>query len=166
MTARDVILHQLAACRDKSDWFASAGAALKGLDAREAARKDDRDEHSVWEIVNHVIFWNQRFLDRFQGRAVPKLENVEIAFEGERTSGSDAEWKAVAAKLDRVMAEWMDAVRSADEARLEEPLKPGDQSTWYDVLRNMTIHTAHHLGQIVTIRKAHGSWDSAKDWSA
>ena len=166
MTAKQILLDQLAACRDKSDWFVSAAAALKGLTASQAARRDDTDEHSVWQIVNHILFWNQRFLDRFQGRPVAKLEDVELAFEGERTSGSEAQWQTVVANLDGVMAGWIEAVRGSDEARLESRLKPDDPGTWYGVLTHMTIHTAHHLGQIVTLRKSHGAWDAAKGWSA
>ena len=162
MTAKELILDQLAACNDRNGWFVSAASALKGLSAEGAARGGGGSQHSVWQIVNHIIFWNERYLLRFRDRQVGKVESSEATFEGERTSGSDAEWQAVVSKLGLVMTEWIAAVRDADDARLAEPTHPGKPETWIQALANTAIHTAYHVGQIVTLRKEHGDWDPSQ----
>ena len=48
-----------------------------------------------------------------------------------------------------------------EEARLDSPVRPEGGETWWQVLLNMTIHTAYHVGQIVTLRKEQGDWDRA-----
>jgi len=60
------------------------------------------------------------------------------------------------------MTEWIDAVENADQARLEAPVREGADESWLKALAHTAIHTAYHIGQIVTIRKANGDWDPAQ----
>ena len=162
MTAKQIVLEQLRACSNTNAWFVSAAGALRGLDAARASRKGGEDGHSVWNVVNHIVYWNDRYLARFTGKTLDKAVSSEATFQGPRSSGTDAQWQATVAELDRVMAGWIGALETADDARLDGKVRAEGDETWVQALTNMTIHTAYHVGQIVTLRKEHGDWDPAQ----
>lgn len=60
MTAKEIILEQLAATHNQKNWFVPFKNAVAGLNAGQAAWKDSSGNHSVWGLVNHLIFWNGR----------------------------------------------------------------------------------------------------------
>ncbi|HEY9593445.1 MAG TPA: DinB family protein, partial [Spirochaetia bacterium] len=57
------------------------------------------------------------------------------------------------------MAELARAVREASEERLSGPVGPGGAESFAEQLAHLTLHAAHHIGQIVTLRKLQGTWD-------
>jgi uncharacterized damage-inducible protein DinB len=156
MTPRQVLLGQLVACHDHSAWFVCMQGALAGLAAEQAARQADAGGHSVWQILNHVTFWNDRYLRRFRDLPLSEVAENASTF---APPGTPAEWKSACAGFDNVMNEWKKALAEAAEAKLEGPVRTDAPETWYTAIANMTIHTAHHIGQIVTLRKMQGSWD-------
>jgi hypothetical protein len=62
-------------------------------------------------------------------------------------------------KLNLVLSSLHQAVKEADEIKLNSPAFEGSEYTWYASLTQTTIHNAYHIGQIVTIRKQHGHWN-------
>ncbi len=81
MTSKEMLLAQIAACRDTNGWFVSMASALAGLDAAGAARSAGTSSHSVWEILYHVIFWNERWLKRLEGKPLePGPSNNDESF--------------------------------------------------------------------------------------
>ncbi len=159
MTARELLLVQLAACHGSSGWFVSMQAALAGLSASQAAWRPEGPGHSIWEILSHVVFWNERYLTRFRGGAVENVDDNDATFEVEGAPGDEPTWRAACAGFDRVMNGWKEALRTADDAKLESPAVGWSPETWGSKLSHMTIHTANHIGQIVTLRRLQGSWD-------
>jgi uncharacterized damage-inducible protein DinB len=161
VTQKEILLEQLSACQEKNGWFVSMSTALRGLTAAQACVSPGGDAHSVWQILNHVIFWNERYLMRFRDEKLPRAENNELTFMGEGT-GDEAEWKLAVERFDSVMKDWQKAIRDADEAKLAGPVKSDSDTSWHSAIASMAIHTAHHIGQIVTLRKVLGTWDSAQ----
>jgi hypothetical protein len=48
----------------------------------------------------------------------------------------------------------------AEESKLlSEPVE-GAGGEWFEVLSQIALHNAYHIGQIVHLRKQHGIWDS------
>ncbi|WP_245976712.1 hypothetical protein [Oceanobacillus arenosus] len=43
----------------KNEWFASMDQVLHGVIAAEAAWTSSGNSNSIWQIVNHLIFWNE-----------------------------------------------------------------------------------------------------------
>jgi uncharacterized damage-inducible protein DinB len=159
MTAKQIILDQFVSCHNEKNWFVPLKDALAGLTSEDAAWHKNSENHSIWQIVNHLIFWNERWLKRFKGGTTEKMDGENSGTFSENSGDKDG-WKKSAEKLDEVFAEWETEIQKKDEAFLQSDifLDPGD--SWYAVFAVTTIHNAYHIGQIVTIRKQQGSWNS------
>jgi uncharacterized damage-inducible protein DinB len=158
MTQREILLEQMAACHNQKAWFVPLSDALAGLSHQQASWKDGSENHSIWQIVNHLFFWNQRWLLRFTGVTPPKMEGSISETFGPVT-GTDEEWDAVVTQLDKLLGTWENEVRMADESKLSIDAANKEGDSWYAILTHVTIHNAYHIGQIVTARKRQGSWD-------
>ncbi|MEO8514757.1 MAG: DinB family protein [Ignavibacteria bacterium] len=158
MTAKEILLEQLSATHNQKNWFVPFSDSVAGLQAGDAAWKDSSGNHSVWGIVNHLIFWNGRWLTRLNGEVPAK---IEIENSGTFTDGKADEeaWKASVSKLDEIMTEIELRLKDITDETLDKEAFPGYGGSWYEMFTQMTIHNAYHIGQIVHLRKQHGLWD-------
>jgi len=131
---------------------------LDGLAAAEAARRVPGTQHSIVEILAHLVFWQGWFLERVTGRPVPM---VSTAAEG-WPKAAEAEWDRLRTDflngLDRAVAlgETQEALSARVEPAIEFP--PLAEYTVREAITHVAIHNAHHLGQIVTLRQLIGAW--------
>jgi uncharacterized damage-inducible protein DinB len=148
MNTKEIILKQLSACHDQNTWFVSLHRAIDGLTIEQAVWKSNEFTNSVWDIINHLIFYNQRYLNRFEGISNTKdVDSNEFTFR----NTDELSWQSTVERIDTVMTEWRSSVKECDEKKID---------TWSSELIHLTIHNAYHIGQIVHIRKLQGSWDS------
>ncbi|MDO7905305.1 DinB family protein [Paenibacillus sp. JX-17] len=149
MTGKEILLNQFKACRNDNGWFTSMASAAADLSEEQVHAKSDRDGmNSIIEIVRHLDFYNERYLNRFRGEEVAPVEGSN----DDTFTRGDAVWSRTLARYDQTLADWMDAVEQADPSTLER---------WAPDLTHLTIHNAYHIGQIVVIRKEQGSWNKA-----
>ena len=149
-TLKSVLLEQLRSTHNHEEWFVPVNIAIEGLTAEQASWKDETENHSIAQLVNHLIFWNQQYLAKFKG-------DKPTAFNGdnkETFAGLDkASWEASVKQLDEVLTAWEKAIEEADDAKLAK---------WSSTIARISTHNAYHTGQIIYIRKMKGNWDSAK----
>ena len=60
--------------------------ALDGVTAEQAAWKPAGADNSIWENVNHIIFWTERWLQRYRGEL---NEPQDVENKGTFKSGAD-----------------------------------------------------------------------------
>ena len=124
--------------------------AIEGLTAEQAMWKDKTDNHSIAQLVNHLIFWDRQYLQKFNGEK-------PAAFDGdnkETFSGVDKNgWEASVKQIDELLTAWEKAIEAADDAKLAK---------WASNIARISTHNAYHTGQIIYIRKMNGNWDAAK----
>ena len=162
MMIKEILLEQFKTCYDENGWFVALKNALNNLSVQDAAWKADGADNSIWGILAHLNFYNERYLKRFRGEQVEKLdlENSETFSGAENASEED--WQAEIERFDRIMSGWREAIEQADEARLAEQVSKKHDNLWANVIADINAHNAHHGGQIVILRKLQGSWDAAK----
>lgn len=162
MTTKEFLLDQFTYTYDTDGWFVALGNTFKDLLAEDAAWKPDGVDNSIWGIVRHLNFYNERFLRKFKGEQVEELEieNSET-FAGAENASEEA-WQAEIERFDMVMSGWRTAFELADEEKFREIYYEESQTTWAQVVGLMNAHHAHHGGQIVILRKLQGSWDKSK----
>jgi hypothetical protein len=149
-TLKSILLDQLRTTHNEKDWFVPANAAVEGLTAEQAAWKAGCEEHSVGQLTNHLVFWNQRTQAKFKGDSPDKFSgNNDETF----NNLDSKKWAATVQQLDQVMTEWEKAVEGADDKKLE---------SWTATIARIGTHNAYHIGQIIFIRKLQGSWDPEK----
>jgi hypothetical protein len=149
-TLKSVLLQQLKETHNQEEWFVPVKIAIEGLTPEQAAWKDPNENHSVAQLVNHLIFWNQQQLAKFNGE-----KPAEFSGDNKETfAGLDkASWDASVKQIDDVLTAWEKAIEGADEAKLAK---------WYSTIAKISTHNAYHTGQIIYIRKMKGNWDPAK----
>ena len=171
MTPKEILIEQLNVTYDENGWFVALKNALRNLTAEQAAWKPEALDNSIWGTLAHLNFYNERYLRRFKGEAVPAstLDNSETFSTSKNREtfaasdeASETQWQAEAEKLDSIMSEWRSAIESADEDKLAQAVSAENQSPWWEVISNINLHNAHHGGQMVVIRKLQGSWDASK----
>ena len=149
-TLREVLLEQLHTTHDQENEFVPISVAVADLTPEQASWTDGHGDHSIGQIVNHLAYWNTRWLERFKGEQ-------SSAYNGNNDETFDAfngkAWRAIVSQLDTAMKGWEKAVESADESKLK---------TSASQVANVSTHNAYHLGQILYIRKMQGVWNPAK----
>lgn len=162
MTQKEIILEQMASCHKQTGWFITAETAVDDITQEQAWQKDESG-NSIMQIVIHLIFWNERYLSRFNNIVMPKFEgNNRETFEPESLGVNELDWESAKSRLDKVLSGFYSAVKDADEDKLNSPAIKDQPDSWYSYLGQITLHNAYHIGQIVTIRKHHGNWDREK----
>jgi uncharacterized damage-inducible protein DinB len=158
---KEILLEQFKTCYDENGWFVALKNALNNLSAEDAAWKADGADNSIWGILAHLNFYNERYLKRFRGEEVEKIkmENSET-FSGAENADEKA-WSSEIERFDQIMSGWREAIKQADEARFNEQVSKENDSLWWAIISDINTHNAHHGGQIVLIRKLQGSWDAA-----
>jgi uncharacterized damage-inducible protein DinB len=149
-TLKSILLEQLKTTHNQKEWFVPANTAVEGLTPEQASWRDGKGDHSIGQLANHLVFWNQEELTKFKGEPPIKFDGNN----DETFNNFDAtKWKATVQQLDQVLTDWEKAVEAADDKKLE---------SWYSIIAHIGTHNAYHIGQIIYIRKLQGSWDPEK----
>ena len=150
MTLKAVLLEQLHTTHDSKDWFVDGNTAMAGLTAEQASWKDGKGNHSVGQLVYHLVFWNKQELAKFNGVSPDKFSgNNEETFDKFDAN----QWNDLVKQYDQVMAALEKAVEAADDQKI---------ALWGSTIAHVGTHNAYHIGEIVMVRKEQGSWDPNK----
>ncbi len=149
-TLKSILLEQLKTTHNAEDWFVPVNIAIEGLTPEQAAWKDSSSNHSIAQLVNHLIFWDLQQLAKFKGEKGPDFNGDNK----ETFSGLDKNaWDASVKRIDSVLAAWENAIEAAPEAKLQK---------WYSAIAHIGTHNAYHTGQIIYVRKMRGNWNPDK----
>jgi uncharacterized damage-inducible protein DinB len=159
-----VFLEQLDMHCYENEWFASMDQALHEVSAAEAAWTSSGISNSIWQIVNHLIFWNEDVIHRIKGTENPyKAEDNEETFGNPGNPDDEIGWSETVQRLNEVMKKLKTVIVDLDDEKLKVPYAPNSSSI-ERLLSNIMMHDTYHIGQIVLLRKLQSSW-SGVDWS-
>ncbi len=147
---RSFLVEQLKNTHTKQDWFIPTKKALNGISFEQSNIKDSTDNHSISEIVSHVLYWNELNLRAFKGEEVGDyLEDDNQNAETFQIS-SGKNWDEAVGRLDSIQTEWELAVEKSTDGQL---------LLWQSEIADLAAHNAYHTGQIIYIRKQNGWWE-------
>lgn len=156
---KDILLDQFNTCFDSNGWFVATKNAIAGVTAEQAAWKPEGADNSIHEIINHLNYYNNAYLQRFKGTDYEyKAADNDATFD----EGEAASWEEEAARFNAIMSEFRELIGKANELKFDEIAPPRNEISWAELIGNINAHNAHHGGQIVLLRKLQGSWDSGK----
>ncbi|CAM3942717.1 DinB family protein [Cohnella lubricantis] len=147
-------------CYDKEDWFLPVADALKGLTAEQAHwRPEGGPVNTIWETLNHLIFYKERMLKRMMGEETAYPEGVtnEDTFKVEST-GEEA-WAETVQHSHDVHLAIRERIAGLKDDDWENAAPGRRLDQW---LNSLALHDAHHAGQIVLLRKLQGSWPAQR----
>jgi uncharacterized damage-inducible protein DinB len=142
--------------------FRGPAAVLDGLTAEQALAKPYSLPHSIAEIVAHMCYWQEWFNSCAVAGFTGIAEHAAVGWPAVSSGG----WNAWQTRYLNAIEEAKRIV--AVSQSLGEPLLPpgveipalANESRGSGILR-ATIHSGHHLGQIVTMRQLMGLWPPA-----
>jgi uncharacterized damage-inducible protein DinB len=129
-----------------------AADTLDGLAWREAGRRGAAAPHSVFQIVNHLVYWQDYSLAWIDGGGPETPAHAAESWPGEEAPKSAAEWRRTVAGF-RAGLEALE--RRARERDLLEVV--GDKSV-LEILQLIASHNSYHLGQVAWARQELGAW--------
>ncbi|WP_282086085.1 DinB family protein [Aquimarina algiphila] len=143
---KSLLVQQLKNTHTNQEWFVPTKKAIEGLTPEQSNWKNNTEDHSIRELISHLIFWNEMNLKAFKGEEVPEFNNDN---KDTFKKNSELDWKNVTKKLDSIQTEWEQVTENASEKQIAE---------WNIEIANMALHNAYHTGQILYIRKLNGWW--------
>ena len=133
---------------------ASSPEMLEGLDWRLAGERPAGVPHSIYQIVNHMTYWQDFILARLRGESPAVPEKAAQSWPGAVAPETEQEWLDAIARFAAGVAEGQ---RVADAGNLEERV-PERESTKIEALAQIAAHNTYHLGQVTLLRRMLGSW--------
>lgn len=123
-------------------WAGAWSKSLDGLSPQQAAWKPQPERKSIWQIVEHMIFWREVVLRRAGGESGPAEEEVARRNFPEPAAVSDEALKSL---LDR-----FNASQDAVAAHLNKSGPAVDKMPY------LIAHDSYHMGQISYLRAMQG----------
>jgi uncharacterized damage-inducible protein DinB len=122
--------------------------ALKGIDAGMAAAVLYRGGNTIWQLVNHLVYWRKTVLIRLQGKnALPPMPDMYLP-----SDLSEDSWQTTIRHFEEVYQQLHTAITNFREEQLDKD-SPKKGQTYYHLLTGCLQHDAYHLGQIVLLKK-------------
>jgi hypothetical protein len=149
---RDVLKRALGDGLSGKGAHVEAQHLFAGLDWEVAGALPDGVSHSVFQLLNHMTFWQDWALKWLDGQAPPLPNHAAGSWPGGAAPGTRAEWEAAVGRFQSGLKGLRDQVGKAD------PLAKRGRTTRLSMLRTMASHNSYHAGQVVMLRKLFRSW--------
>ncbi len=135
--------------------FVATRRAVDAIDWKIAGAKPNGAEHSIRQVMAHIVFWQDLYLERLAGAERPSPPHDAAGWPGGDAPRDEREWKALVARfLDGLTR----ATAAIDSAPLATALPKWGGRTRFAGLNGLAVHNAYHVGQIVQLRKLLGAW--------
>lgn len=145
---------------DKEGWFLPLAPALEGVTAAVASWQPPGGGNSIWQTVNHLNYYNERYLARVTGAPLgPAVADNDATFADPGNPQDEAGWQATVAKTHQIATGWRTVLAEYTDADLTRQV--GD-STLGDTLLAWIMHDSYHTGQVVLLRKMQGAFPAKR----
>lgn len=126
--------------------------ALEGLDWKAAGAQPKGIPHSIFQLLNHMIYWQNWTIQWLDGEK-PKLpKHAAMSWPGDVGPKNQKTWeqttKAFLAGLEKL----------SQRCKKLESFKKSGKWNHPDMMQIIASHNSYHIGQIVLIRRMLGSW--------
>jgi uncharacterized damage-inducible protein DinB len=135
--------------------------ALEGLATDLAGERVGRAPHTIFQILQHMVYWQDITLARLLGHNPTRPPSAELGWAAPAAPEDESDWEASVACL-------AEGLRSL-EGLLEDPAfdldGPADRArrtTAREELLMLQGHNSYHVGQIVQLRQQLGAWPPPK----
>lgn len=127
-------------------------AVFSSLDWKLAGRRPARSPHSIYQLLNHMLYWQDWVLEWLDGADPPTPEHASGSWPGKAGPSSRKEWDQAVRRFRTGLAALTRHSRTADLSA-----KNGAKSR-LEMLQTIASHNSYHAGQVVLIRQQLGAW--------
>jgi len=126
-------------------WYGPTVAELLAkISAEEATKAPVAGGHSISELLQHLLLWNERARKTVEGQPMPKWE-------------AEKEWAEAAIPWNELVARWKQSRDLLEERIRRFPVAdlvkqvPGRAYAYEELLPGIVQHTIYHSGQIAMV---------------
>ena len=144
------------------DWeqaHSSIDNAVKGLAPDLRGKRPDNFPHSVWELVEHIRLAQRDLLEFMTVPTYRELEWPREYWSKEVAPPTEDAWKESLAAIRKDRNALAELATGLDRD-LTEKIPRGTGQTFLRTLLVAIDHTSYHVGQIVSVRRLLGAWQS------
>jgi uncharacterized damage-inducible protein DinB len=159
---RDTALREhLRRLLDWEDAHVGFDSAVKGLGPADRGVVPPGHEHSAWQLVEHLRRAQHDILDFCRNPAYQELSFPDDYWPASPTPPSKAAWteSLAACRRDRGALQQMAVGTHID---LLARIPHGTGQTYLRELLLVADHNAYHVGQLIALRRALGTWKPAR----
>ena len=133
---------------------ASVNHIFEDLDWRLAGRCPEGSPYTIWQLLNHLIYWQDYTLRLLAGEAPAVPEHADL-WQGDTVPASETSWNTA-------VESFLAGLRMVEEAAknydLESATPALPEQSHAETLGMLIGHNSYHLGQVVLLRRMLGSW--------
>jgi uncharacterized damage-inducible protein DinB len=126
--------------------------AIAGLSADQAGRKPAGVPHSIYQLMNHLVLWQDKCLEWLDGQDPAWPAHASEGWPGAERPESQDEWDGLVTRFREGLEKAVDQVDREDMYTVRDRWAP------VQLLRSIASHNSYHLGQIVMLRRMLGAW--------
>ena len=123
---------------------------LDGISAEAAAARPLPQAHTIWEIVMHMIFWEEVATKRLTGARAGLVEELNFP---PMPAVTEENWRQTLDQLRASNRDFREALAKLDPAKLDQ-LSAAGKRTFSNEVHGLIEHHVYHLGQIAMLKKA------------
>lgn len=132
----------------------SPDAAFEAIDWGIVGNKPDGSPHSIWDILNHLIYWQDYCLSLLDGENPTSPEHAVESWKSTESPLSEEQWQGTV----RAFLSGLQAAEDAAADDLSGKIASRPSQSRVEVFQSLIGHNSYHLGQIVLLRQLLGSW--------
>jgi DinB superfamily len=147
-----ILLHAIDEAYGSSAWHGRGlKASLRGVTARQAARRPAPDRHSIRDLAAHAAYWKfivRRRLTGDNSASFPLAGSDWLTL----PPASEKAWRAEREGLDREHRALRAVVAAFPPSRLRSPLPGLRDRTAVREIAGIALHDVYHTGQIQLVK--------------
>jgi uncharacterized damage-inducible protein DinB len=146
------LAEQLKDAFEGDPWFGKNAKALLGEVAEEIAFEKPNGQHSILELVWHMITWREFTISRFKKNATKDLHYFESNDWRELDHSNKSLWRQGLQRLYQTESELLEIMQAQKDKLLDQNVEERNYS-FRKLLNGIVQHDIYHLGQIAYIKK-------------
>lgn len=127
-------------------------SVFSGLDWRQAGLRPPGVPHSLYQLLNHMVFWQEWVLGWLKDQAPPTPRHASQGWPGAVAPASRREWHAAVRRFQRGVK------RMARGFGKGDPLAPRGDKSRLEMAQVIGAHNSYHAGQAALLRQMLGAW--------
>lgn len=120
-----------------------------GLDWRVTGTRREHVAHSLFQLLNHLVFWQDWVVSWLDGKKLPSTSN---SWRGTEGPAGREEWEQAVRRFRSGLDEL------ARRSREPDPLSKRGKTTRLEMLQTVAAHNSYHAGQVILLRRILGTW--------
>lgn len=148
----NVVQQALARALTGKDAHVETASVLQGLGWKLAGVRPDGAPHSIFQLVNHILYWQEWAANWLDGKKPRPPRHASGSWPGKEGPASRREWERTIQRFQQSPHALQTRAREADLLSRQGRWTP------LEMLLVIGSHTSYHVGQITSLRQALGVW--------